>query len=66
VTGTLAVGVSVDELGRILVQFHGTDDLVQQVDITSAVQEIARNVYAVAQATGMAPDGAPLESWSVH
>ena len=63
---TLAAGVSVDELGRIVVKFLSVDDHVQQVDITLAVGEIARNIYAVAQATGMAPEGPGLESWSVH
>ena len=63
---TLAAGVSVDELGRIVVKFLGHDDVVQVVDITLPVGEMARNVYAVAQATGMAPEGPGLESWSVH
>lgn len=63
---TLVVGVSVDELGRILFRYVNTEDVISVVDITSAVGQVAHNVYAVAQATGMAPEGPGLESWSVH
>ena len=63
---TLAVGVSVDEVGRIVFKFLDHNDIIQVVDITLPVGEMARNIYAVAQATGMAPEGPGLESWSVH
>ena len=68
-TSTLALGVSVDTMGRIVVMYRNDAAELVVVDVTSVVESVAQYVYmtrAVSVRAPGVPNGTIADSRYVH